>query len=268
MIKHPQLEREKEFYINSDLEENVKYATHIFSSILSKEDNFRKILPDSFVVYKPHSLVSGDFYWINETDGKTTLVVGDCIGHGVSASYLSILALSLLESIKSEIEIINSPSEVLKRINNHLFSVLNKQNSNMFNDNMEITCIVIDEIKNEIVYASEGIQIIYIQGNEIRKLGLSKRSIGDLNPHGYQPIEYRFNPNSGDRIYIMTDGIKSQFGFFSGKKLGSKKLFKLLFETSILGPKIQKQYIELFLKSFKGNLDQTDDICLIGLKLK
>lgn len=253
--------------LHNDILDNVRYAVNIQSAIMPSEKKLQDICPNSFSIYRPQRLVSGDFYWIEKYDSKLTIVFGDSTGHGVSASYISIIVLSALEVLKQNRNNIEDPKEVLKYLNNHLYSVLKKDiDSNLF-DAAEIASCTIDYKAETLTYASAGINILTSKKGETYKLPKNKTAVGTYENSNFNIDKYVHKLNPNERIFLMSDGFQDQHGGMNNKKLGSKKLHSLISETSGLSATYQKSIIETFLNNWQGKNDQTDDIALIGITM-
>lgn len=251
----------------NDLLDNVKYAVNIQSAILPTEQKLKSHCKDSFIIYKPQKYVSGDFYWLENNENKLSLILGDSTGHGVSASYISIIVLSALEALKENEAAFKNPKMVLEYLNNHLYNVLKKDKGSCLFESAEMASLNIDFNEKILTYASAGISVISYRNGEIHHLHKNKTSVGASQNESFKIDHFVHHLIPGERIFVMSDGFKDQHGGERGKKLGTRKLLSLLVETSFLSCGTQKNIIESFLKNWKNDYDQTDDISLIGITI-
>lgn len=254
-------------HLQNDLLDNIKYAVNIQSAILPTERKLKSLCEDSFIIYHPQRFVSGDFYWIENHQNKLSIVLGDSTGHGVSASYISLIVMSALELLKKENNHINNPKMVLEYLNNHLYTILKKDNGTRIFDSADMASFSLDFEKKKLTYTSAGITIYTVYKGEILQLNKNKLSVGANDSNSFELENHTHHLRPGERIYIMSDGMRDQQGGLNGKKLGSKKLRDLLIKTSFLGTTTQKHIIDSYLNSWSLNHEQTDDISLIGIAM-
>jgi serine phosphatase RsbU (regulator of sigma subunit) len=260
---------------NEDFIASIKYAERIQNAILPHEQKIKTLLPDSFVVFKPKDIVSGDFYWVEDVrmsnEEETRLVVyatADCTGHGVPGAFVSIVCSNLLKLGKSHPNV-NSPGEALDFINTEINETLNSEYSDEeIRDGMDVALCALD-LENLILYfagAKSGVTII--RKGEIIQYKGDRKAIGNTVSKGhdkYTTHEIKLEKN--DIIYTFTDGIVDQFGGPFGKKFMSKRTRTLLASITHLPLEEQKSLIENEFLEWMGDLEQVDDVLVIGVKI-
>lgn len=251
----------------NDICDNVKYAMSIQSVILPNERKLRSLCPNSFSIYRPQGFVSGDFYWFEKNQSKLTVLLGDSTGHGVSASFISIIILSALETLKKYRRKVEDPKLVLEYLNSHLFSFLKKDKGSSLFESAEMASCTIDFKEKTLTYASAGITILTSRKGEIIRLPKNKTSVGSCDEGNFKVETFTHDLIAGEQIFIMSDGLQDQHGGSSGKRIGSKKIQTLLNETAFLNLAAQKNVLELFLNNWQKKYDQTDDISFIAIAI-
>jgi serine phosphatase RsbU (regulator of sigma subunit) len=228
-----------------------------------------------FVLYKPKDIVSGDFYWSNllnraEIGTLHLAAVIDCTGHGVPGAFLSILANDFLKQSVAE-PAIHSPADMLDFLDANITSHLNQTSSKLIDDGMDIALIGIDYEKMKLYYSGANNPVyIYRRVGSIDEeivVNATKRAIGST----FGPdIDYELHVVDllkGDVIYLSSDGFADQFGGHDIKKIGNKRFRAILTEACTLPIQAQKEFIETKLLDWKRDTEQTDDICVMGIKV-
>jgi two-component system, sensor histidine kinase LadS len=268
---------------NTDIISSIKYAERIQRSVLPSDEKFKKLLPNSFVLYKPRDIVSGDFYWIEQlttSDTNRKLIAyatADCTGHGVPGAFVSILGYTYLKLSKTERDV-NSPGEALDFINkgfNDTFSM--DFDGIKVKDGMDVALCSLD-IENKKLYFSGAKNPVYIVRQD--ELFVLK---GDTMPIGFPLDEMKnnfttqtFDIAEGDMIYTFSDGYADQFGGPNGKKFMYKQFKEVLISMAQLPVDEQKiKLSEIFnnwinYKDENGTTfeyEQIDDVLIIGIKI-
>jgi serine phosphatase RsbU (regulator of sigma subunit) len=268
---------------NKNIVDSIKYAKHIQEAILPPYEIMKALLPENFIVYKPKDIVSGDFYWIKEKEGKIYLAVVDCTGHGVPGAFMSIVGRNgLSEALNNLIN--PSSAAFLDFLNNYVNDTLNQTiDHSTVRDGMDISLCIIDKENKTIQYSGANNPLWIIRSvpvsEETAKMpyGMDKRGveykpdkqpignfIGDVSvPFSYTDIKY----NKGDQIYLFTDGYADQFGGPKGKKFKYKQLYEKLLEICHEPMGVQQNVLDRTFENWKGNLEQIDDVCIVGIKL-
>ncbi|MES2514644.1 MAG: two-component regulator propeller domain-containing protein [Bacteroidota bacterium] len=263
---------------NKDMMDSINYARRIQDSLLPGEDTLNKLFKNKFFIfYKPKDIVSGDFYWSagsfnrKNEESLSLACIADCTGHGVPGAFLSIMASDILKQSLTETTI-NNPAETLDFLNKHVTSSLNSSSNNLnrLNDGMDIAFIGIDYKKGRLHYSGAN-NSIYIfrkttEEYEMYELKSTKKAIGSGIDDGVKYELQSFDLCEGDTIYLFSDGYADQFGGDRDKKLNYKRFKQILLEAFELPLSLQKMYIEQKFEEWKGNTEQTDDVCVMGIK--
>jgi serine phosphatase RsbU (regulator of sigma subunit) len=269
--------------INKEITDSINYAKYIQSSVLPKPEQLESCLGDHFILYKPKDIVSGDFYWISNIDNKTIIVISDCTGHGVPGAFMSMLGITLLNEIVDKEKIIN-PGEILDRLRKEIIVILKQKGERLEQkDGMDIVICTLD-IENMKLHFAGAINPLYL----IRKAGTENVGIihGDL-PGPDNLIEIKGNHMTvgimdnmdnftsheidllkGDTFYLFSDGFADQFGGPDHKKFSYRQFREQLIKTKTTTMPDQKIILEKIFDEWKGNNSQTDDILVLGFRIK
>lgn len=255
---------------NQEITDSIRYAHKIQTAVLSTSDEFKRHFSDALVFFKPKDIISGDFYWVTEQNNYTIYVTADCTGHGVPGGFMSMLGVSMLNELITENQL-HEPAEILNRLREKIIlSLKQKGVAGEQQDGMDMTLCVYNKETRIMSYAAAN-HVLYLTRKED---GLTKliEFKGDKYPVGIFGDElYSFNPyeikiEPGDLIYTFTDGFADQFGGTRGKKYKYKQLKELLVKMHDLPLKIQEQKLNESFLQWKGDLEQVDDVCLIGVR--
>jgi len=253
---------------NRDFTDSIEYARNVQNLILPAETEFKNYFPSAFVLYKPKSIVGGDFYWIHKTKDCLLIAVIDCTGHGIPGAMMSFLGYNFLENVvkgKTSFD----PALILKELNNEVFSTLSQKNENLNSKyGMDISLCVIYSDKREIYFAGAHHPLYLIRNGELLEFKGDKYSIGTL----YTGVEKEFTTKqlfyqAGDTFYLFTDGYVDQIGGSDRKKFYYAPFKKLLFEIAHESMAQQKLLLEKEFIKWKGERDQTDDILILAFRL-
>jgi serine phosphatase RsbU (regulator of sigma subunit) len=250
---------------NRDITDSIKYAKRLQDAILPTSQIISSCFKNAFVLFKPKDIVSGDFYWMEKIGNEVFFAVVDCTGHGVPGAFMSIMAHNLIQQAIHEKQLKN-PSEILNYINISLNETLHNQDLNKVNDGMDLALCVFDTKTNSIKYAGANnpLWIINKEG-ELIEITPDKTSIGFQNTISFNQKFVQLE--NGSMIYLFSDGYADQFGGDNGKKLMKKTLKKLLCSVSNLEIDEQQIALENKLNEWKGNLQQVDDVCVLGIRV-
>jgi len=252
-----------------EITDSIRYAKRIQTGIMPKVKQIQRDFQDSFVLFMPKDIVSGDFYWYHRIKDKYFIAAVDCTGHGVPGAFMSIISTYLLNAIIINNEVID-PAEILKQLNRKIKIALKADNRSQTSDGMDLSIAVIDKNEKTIEFAS-ALRPIYLftQGDFIEikgdKIPITS-SISGTSISAFTKYSYSFN--EGDMFYLFTDGIIDQFGGKNGKKYLTKRFKQLLFEINALSMKEQKEIIKKSFDDWRGENDQVDDILVMGIRYK
>ena len=252
---------------HKDIDDSIKYAKQIQNALLPKESFIKQYFPESFLINMPKNIVSGDFYWISQLDDKIIVAVGDCTGHGVPAALISMVGYEKLNNIvnKSGVTV---PAEILSRLNFEIQELFNNEDKETtIRDGMDIAICSIDKTNNTLIFAGAKRPLFYIRNNELEIIKGDRKCIGDVGAESGKDFTNHIIPlDSLNCIYLFTDGFIDQFGEAFGKKFLTKRFKNLLAKIQSLSMKVQKEVLLTTLHEWKCDEEQTDDICVLGLR--
>ncbi|HOY96007.1 MAG TPA: tetratricopeptide repeat protein [Catalimonadaceae bacterium] len=253
--------------INKNLTDSLKYAKRIQNAFLPSRQRFRLTYPESYILNLPKDIVSGDFYWITQKNGFHLLAVADCSGHGVPGAFMSMVGMSLLNQIVNERGVLQ-PGKILNQINLALINNLNQMNEEGSTEGMDIGLCVFDPNFTQVVYAGAKRPLYYISDGQINELKSTPASIG-FDPYtDFSERTHRIELSNVDQIILATDGYSDQFGEATGKKLMVSKFKDMLVKQYQNPIEEQEAYLRDYYLSWKGRESQTDDVLVVGIKLK
>lgn len=249
---------------NREIVDSITYAKRIQSAILPKDEHFFNAVKNAFILYLPKDIVAGDFYWLEEKDGKVLIAAADCTGHGVPGAMVSVFCSNGLNRSVREYGI-TDPGKILDKTREIVIQEFDKSSENV-KDGMDIALISIQGKRLSYAGANNPLWIIRKNTLIIEETKANKQPIGKFsNPEPYTTNV--FECQEGDTVYIFTDGFQDQFGGEDGKKFKAKKLKELLISIQDKNMNQQKEIIQEAFNSWKKGYEQLDDVCLIGVRL-
>jgi serine phosphatase RsbU (regulator of sigma subunit) len=251
-----------------DIVASINYAKKIQQAILPFEEVIIRNIPLSFILYKPRDIVSGDFYWFHELNrDEYILVCADCTGHGVPGAFMTVIGSNLLNQIVVENKL-HDPSLILKELDMKITSTLKqeKERTLTVQDGMDCGLIRVNKAKKEFIYCGAKRSAFFISNSVPTEIKASKLSIGGLRSGEKTFESTKVSFETDDMIYLYTDGYPDQFGGEKAKKYSSKRLKEDFIKIHNEGMSVQKQRLENNFEYWKGNLEQIDDVCVIGIR--
>lgn len=259
---------------NKDINDSINYALRIQQAIFPPVEKIKANLNDYFILFQPKDIVSGDFYWFNKVqtthqDGlpnHEVVVVAavDCTGHGVPGALMSIIGNTILNQSLKELNV-NSPADALQYLDRQLAN-----NIHSINDGMDIALCSINQSTMELEYAGANNSLYIVRNKELIEIKADKKAIGgiDTSPNSTKTFtNHAIKLEKEDCIYLFTDGFADQFGGTKGKKLKYKNFQELLLKLNELKMDNQKEELLNYFNDWKGNLDQIDDVLVIGIRV-
>lgn len=252
---------------NHEITDSINYAENIQRAILSKYEDCTRLFPQSFVLWMPKDVVSGDFYWCYSTKKYDFIAVVDCTGHGVPGALMSIIANQMLGKVVGSHGFVE-PKDILFHLDDAIISSLHQENG-LVKDGMDMALCRVDKEKKELLFAGAQRPLYYHNGNELSEISGSKSGIGgfvsgsDLKIFSQTTIQYK----QGDSFYLTSDGYYSQFGGEKGKKMMKKRFFELVSDIAGKPVSEQPELLRDYYIDWQNNEEQTDDVLVIGVRL-
>ncbi|HXC05225.1 MAG TPA: tetratricopeptide repeat protein [Bacteroidia bacterium] len=262
VVKQKHMVEEK----NREMLDSINYARRIQDALLKEEEHVTAHLPAHFILYKAKDIVSGDFYWGAEKKGHWFLAVADCTGHGVPGAFMSMLGIAYLNEINSG-DVLLTPAGILNKLREKIVKELKQTgHAGESKDGMDISILRLNLATNEVQWAGANNPLYWIHQGVLSEYKGDKQPIGfSYNPTPF--TNHSIRPADGDQLYLFSDGFADQFGGPKGKKFKYKQLQHTLLDINTLSLSSQKEYLGKCLDSWKGNLEQVDDITLIGIRI-
>ena len=248
--------------------DSIHYAKRIQEAILPPNNLVKQILPESFVLYKPKDIVSGDFYWIDKKKEWCYFAAVDCTGHGVPGAFMSIVGYNLLKDILKNTDSMQ-PSIIMDKMNDGVANTLhtNTTSGKQTKDGMDMTLCALNYDTLELQFSGAFNPLYIIRGNELIQYKADKFPVGMFIGEKQNFTNHSIQLQKGDSIYIFSDGYADQFGGPKGKKFMAGNFRQLLSDVSKLPIEKQKTMLNQTIEEWRGNLEQVDDILIIGVKV-
>jgi ligand-binding sensor domain-containing protein/serine phosphatase RsbU (regulator of sigma subunit) len=270
ILEQKKIVEEQKFVVeekNKHITESINYAQRIQTAILPEHEYIKSLFNDYFIYYQPKEIVSGDFYWFGEQDDKIIVAAVDCTGHGVPGALMSMIGNTLLNEIINGKGITGS-DEILNQLRNDIiYALKQKDTPESQKDGMDIALCIIDKKNKLLEFSGAHNSVYHFRNDDFTELK------GDMQAIGYEKREkqlftkHKLEFQSGDMLYLFTDGFADQKGGPDKKKFYYKP-FRQLFATIKNEPMDRQQEIlyETF-NSWKGAVEQIDDVMVIGIQL-
>ncbi|MBN4061894.1 SpoIIE family protein phosphatase, partial [Bacteroidales bacterium AH-315-I05] len=238
-------------------------AKGIQDAILPPDEFIEEYLPDSFVLFKPKDVVSGDFYWMEKKDSKLFFAAVDCTGHGVPGAFVSMVGANGLHRCLKEHRL-TEPAKILDKL-----TELVEETFRQRKDGMDIALCAL-EMKNgkgKLDYAGANNSLYFIRNGELHETKPDKQPIGAYD-HRQSFTNHTTELQKDDTIYVFSDGYPDQFGGPKGKKFKYRKLRELLLSIQDKTMNEQKEILDHTIEDWMGDEhEQIDDICIIGVRI-
>lgn len=254
---------------NRHLTDSIYYAKRIQDSILPNKEYMNSLFPFIYVYFNPKDIVSGDFYFVKEVDDKIWVATIDCTGHGVSGAFMSIIGHNMLSNI---LELIKNPTPavVLKQLNAKVHSIFNdKKNKEIWDgvkDGMDMSLCVIDKETKTMIFAGALNPLYLIRNMELKIFKGDRYSICPQTDINTDFTDNYISLKEDDFIFIFSDGYADQFGGDKGKKFKYNKFKNLLLNIYDKPSKEQIDTLNYIFLDWKKELDQIDDVMIMGFK--
>lgn len=268
IIEHKEKETQRQKHLieekQKEITDSITYAKRLQQAILPPAEFITHHIPKNFVVYKPKDIVAGDFYWAEKVGEMFFIAAADSTGHGVPGAMVSVVCSNALNRTIKEFKLTET-GKILDKTRELVLETFEKSTSEV-KDGMDISLLCIDSNNNNIFWSGANNPLWYIQDNKLKEIKADKQPIGKSDypkPFTTHQIEYKENTT----FYLFTDGLADQFGGPNGKKFKYKQFSDLLIKNNNLSQKQQADLINKAFSDWKGDLEQVDDVCVIGVKL-
>ena len=248
--------------------DSIRYAKRLQDAILPPDNYIKQVLPNSFVLFKPKDIVSGDFYWISQKNNKTIFAAIDCTGHGVPGAFMSIVGHNLLKHVLNNTPHVE-PASILDEVNKGVAETLHQGiDETSTKDGMDIAMCAIDYDTLELQFAGAFNPLYLLRDGALQQIKANKFPIGFFVDEDKKKFtNHKIQLIKGDCIYIFSDGYADQFGGPNGKKFMVKKFDELAVKICKYPIEEQKAILDKTLEDWKGAHEQVDDILVIGVRI-
>jgi serine phosphatase RsbU (regulator of sigma subunit)/tetratricopeptide (TPR) repeat protein len=247
---------------NTEILDSINYAKRIQSAILPPDKLVKEYLQSSFILYKPKDIVAGDFYWMEPTSTGILFAVADCTGHGVPGAMVSVVCHNAMNRAVREFGL-TDPGKILDKTREIVIQEFEKSEDEV-KDGMDIALCSLND--NMLQYAGAHNPLWIIRKGEVMETKATKQPIGQVD--SLQPfITHTFELQPNDIFYIFSDGYIDQFGGDRGKKFKAKAFRELLLSIQEKSMEEQRTQINQAFENWRGDLEQVDDVCVIGVKV-
>lgn len=249
------------------IEDSIHYAKRIQTAILPNGPSLTHAIKEHFILYKPKDIVSGDFYWVAEKNGKSIFVVADCTGHGVPGAFMSMIGNTLLNKIVHEKDDVDT-GYILDRLREEVIKALNQKGADHESkDGMDMVVSIFDFKNRKVQFSGAQNPLFIIRNNELIIYKGSKQPIGFFVA-GHKPFEiHNIDLEPNDMIYMFTDGYQDQFGGPRDRKFMTKNFKKLLVDINHEACLDQKEILDNTIEDWMFNTNQIDDILIAGIRI-
>ena len=249
---------------NQEILDSLHYAKNIQSAIMPHAESIDRIFKDGFVLYMPKDIVSGDFYFLEEYNDRIYLAVADCTGHGVAGAFMSMVGTALLKQIILQNKF-TDPAKILNELNEGIVEAL-RQKQTSSHGGMDIAMCVIDKNEMTLQFAGANRPLHIVRNANSDLIKPDKLPIGGFNADENRTFKsQKVVLETGDRIYLYSDGYADQFGGMEGKKIMTKKFRELIQEIYQYPMKNQHDTLLNYFNTWKGKFEQVDDVLVIGV---
>ncbi len=253
---------------NKGMMDSIKYAQRLQRAILVTLEEITKYLPENFLMYRAKDVVAGDFYFLEITDSHLFIAAADCTGHGVPGALVSVVCSNALTRSVKEFKL-TDPAKILDKTKEIVIETFEKSGKDI-KDGMDISLICWENWNGKsnqinLKWAGANNSLWYLQNRQLFEINADKQPIGKHdNPVPF--TSHGLQLKKGDSVFLFTDGFPDQFGGPKGKKFKYKQLKELFIAMQNQSMDLQKEKLEQSFDEWKGNLEQVDDVCIIGIR--
>jgi hypothetical protein len=258
---------------NKEITDSINYAKRLQDAILPPKKMIDEFLKDNFILFKPKDIVAGDFYWAEKVGNYFFIAAADCTGHGVPGAMVSVVCSSALNRTVKEFGIVD-PGKILDKTTDLVLETFEKSDEDV-KDGMDISLLAVafsaraenesGRIIESITWSGANNPLWYFENDELKELKADKQPIGKSDHR--KPFTTHSLPLSLSALFLFTDGYADQFGGEKGKKFKYKPFQDILIQNSSQPMETQKNKLDTVIELWKGDLEQNDDICIIGVRI-
>lgn len=267
--QNEQIEKQKNELIKKNIKitDSIDYAKQIQDAFLPSQEQLKQAFPESFVLFKPKDIVSGDFYWLHTRTDKIVFAVADCTGHGVPGAFMSLISINLLNEIMDK-KVTTVPARILELLRDQIIiSFKTKQGEEKRQNGLDIALCCYDPDTRELSYAGAKNSLYLFRNNTFTEIKADRHTLGmfyEQEHHGF--TNHSFPIEKGDVIYLFSDGFADQKGGPANKKYYYQPFQELCMRIHHLDMEVQKSELEKAIDTWKGNHEQIDDILIMGIR--
>ncbi len=266
--KNQVLQNQKDEIVHQQKEimDSINYAKRIQEAILPFDEEIKDNFKDSFVLFRPKDIVSGDFYWFAKVDNKRIVVCADCTGHGVPGAFMSMIGTDKLNHFVKEKKITN-PGTILSEMNKGIKKSLKQvDDESSTKDGMDAAIVCYDPDKNTLQYAGAHRSLWLVRSGELTEIKATKVAVAGFTSEDQVYEVHEIDIQEGDTYYMSSDGYADQFGGPKGKKLKVKVMKELIMGMQDKVLSQQKTELNTAIEDWMQDIEQIDDICVVGLR--
>lgn len=249
---------------NKEITDSITYAKRLQDAIMPPLKMVKQHFPESFILYKPKDIIAGDFYWMEAIDNNVFFAAADSTGHGVPGALVSVVCSNALNRALKEFKL-NETGKILDKTRELVLETFEKSEGQV-KDGMDISLICVNHKLKTISWSGANNPLWYINKNGLQEIKANKQSIGKTeNPMPF--TTHHLNYEEGTIFYLITDGFADQFGGPKGKKFKYKQLQEHFLSNKDKNLSEQQTILDTSFESWRGELEQVDDVTLIGFKI-
>ena len=274
--------------ILSDLQDSISYALRIQQAILPSEQERKEVIYDSAVFYQPRDVVSGDFYWFKSVGSRRMFAAIDCTGHGVPGAFLSLVGHNALDRVT---KVYTEPHKVLDKLNEHVLMLLRQDIRTEASipaellrdlalpvehlpstymggqDGMDLAMVAINWEHMTVEFAGANNPLFLVRDGQLQEFKPDKFAICSFEPGAKNYEVQKLNVQSGDTLFLATDGFVDQFGGPKGKKFMRRRFRELLVETASLPVSEHEAHLRAKFEDWRGDEEQVDDVLVVSMRV-
>jgi serine phosphatase RsbU (regulator of sigma subunit) len=252
---------------NRSITDSINYAFKIQSALLPSPWRFKAAFEDNFIFNQPRDIVSGDFWWLHESETEITLAFADCTGHGVPGALMSIVGIDCLNLVIGDARA-TDPGTILTLLDQKIASALNMgSGATNSSDGMDITLLQVNKKTQQLSLASANRPVFLVSGGQLTEIKPDKMPIGEFYDDKKNFTTQIVPAKKGDVLYFFTDGYPDQFGGERGKKLKLKGFRSFIQSVASLPLAEQEQRTAEFFHAWKGPHEQVDDVLVGAIRI-